>query len=87
MEQKETAREESNPMKKRKPKYNIGDLWLVQRLPPLLFIYTQDLGWILHEGGLSLMLWLIEHAERPEWRGLFKLYKSDKPPPGARRLA
>jgi hypothetical protein len=74
--------------KKRKPsKYRIGDLWVMQTLPLLTFVYT-DLGWLMIERGLEGTLWIIEQAERLQRMGLgTKLYKSDKPPPGARRLA
>jgi len=71
---------------KKNKKYKIGDLWLVQKLPPLLFIYT-DMGWIVSQGSLEADLWLIESRERLAKKGLGgALYKSDKPPPGARRL-
>ena len=68
--------------KKRKPsKYKIGDVWMVRKLPLLTFVYT-DMGWLVTQRGLAGDLWLSEHAERVG----VKVYKKDKPPPGARRL-
>jgi hypothetical protein len=67
---------------KQKPrtKPQIGDLWLVKKLPPLLFVYT-EYGWIVHEGGLLRLLWIVENAKKRNR----PLIEADKPPRGAKR--
>ena len=68
-------------------KYKIGDLWIIKKLPPLLFIYTPHDGWILAQGSLLSQLWLINSRKRiiAKYPQLGAIIESDKSPPNARR--
>jgi hypothetical protein len=72
-----------------------GDLWLVKKLPPMLFVWLPDYGWMLNDCSLSTLLWTVEHRKKlnekmkgvnPKAREM-GLTESDEPPPGARRFA
>ena len=66
---------------KQKPK--IGQLWLWQQLPPMMFVYT-DMGWLYMPQceNLSVLLNIFEQAEKIGER----VWKRKTKPTGARRL-